>query len=356
MNSKRIYYYVQSPLYKSVAQKLIKREFHILNNPQRNLINKSYLNIKETNLDDPSISDKLPDRPVSNPGEEDNLPPPPEKTTDVILFPWLYGNQKHRFNNMNYILSPMFNRLPIFPARFYLWLSRMLSQWILKLYAIDSRYFEQEFIMGAQLAFERLCQSLSLGDQEGLKSMMDEDLYKFYSKELEKVKKEKGSVAINALNIHNTYINDVFITLGPKEGYSIHNENYFNLFLFTCRIIVNKKIAFNKETDNSNRNEILEELKKGTQFKLYVECDADVNYKLSDATTIIVDDTSRRKFILTFDSDYFNFSKVSKITEDEWNWKLSDIDQVLEYKNRDSFLKWFKNHYSIDKIYDKNQE
>ncbi|CAG8548747.1 14624_t:CDS:2 [Funneliformis caledonium] len=91
------------------------------------------------------------------------------------------------------------------------------------------------------------------------------------------------------------------------------------------------------------RAKIAKSFSDGINFKVDVEIDAEVTYTLKSAKDeILIDDRSRRPVLFRFESPHFEptdriYYKVSSDLIEEppvnWNWRVGDIDYLLEIED-----------------------
>jgi len=166
---------------------------------------------------------------------------------------------------------------------------------------------------------------------------------RFYDRiitELDKLKSEKSKITIDMLKIYGLNIRDIWVTLGPKKAYSKTNREYRIFKWMTLALAVRKT---QDDNINESRAKVAKSFSDGINFKVDVEIDADVSYTLkSSEDEILIYDQTRRPVLFRFESPYFEpsdriYYKVSSdIVEGlpvDWNWRVGDIDYLLEIED-----------------------
>ncbi|CAG8474435.1 8198_t:CDS:2 [Ambispora leptoticha] len=269
--------------------------------------------------------------------------PPPEKTGYSITFPWVYNvspeNGKHPQRIKQYPYKPpnfWTSLLSIMP--FYL--NYNIARWIAVRTLKDSTspaYFPDEFMSGASLGLVQVCKALSTPpDREGLEQMFTTRLFERFSAELDILEAEKSAVSIKITKIHDSQIQDVWLTMGPRHAFTRKNGEFDVLHFMTLKIGVRRS----SEEGNWNyfRNKLAKSVVEGIGFKVDVAFDVDVIYALKSAKDeTLIFDQCRRILVVRFESPYFEPSerilemrKEDSLVSLGWNWRVGDIDYLLE--------------------------
>ncbi|CAG8660958.1 9926_t:CDS:2 [Funneliformis mosseae] len=255
-----------------------------------------------------------------------------------VLTAWLHGNQPSRIKQYPYptanFWSSILSLLPIF---FQHQLCKWLTARILT-GAVSAVYFPDHFLQGASLAARQVCAALSIPvDRDDLQLMLTTRFYDRMINELDKLESEKSKVTIDIPKIYGINVRDIWVTLGPRKAYSEKNREYRILKWMTLTLAIRKTQDDNM---NESRAKIAKSFSDGINFKVDVEIDAEVTYTLKSAKDeILIDDRSRRPVLFRFESPHFEptdriYYKVSSDLIEEppvnWNWRVGDIDYLLE--------------------------
>lgn len=154
-----------------------------------------------------------------------------------------------------------------------------------------------------------------------------------------------ANVHIDMPQIYDVNLGDIWITLGNPAAFS-DERKYEILRWMTVQIGLHKAtINENEESFQDYRQRISKSIIEGVQVGVDVLIDADVTYKVNkkggnseDKEDIILYDEGRRTIRMRFATPYF--SPASKMVSgrdsetgepiNDWNWRLVDIDQLLE--------------------------
>ncbi|CAG8490080.1 3738_t:CDS:2 [Paraglomus occultum] len=278
------------------------------------------------------------------------------KTGSSILFPWIYANHPPRITNYPYpeanFWLPIIAQLPLSIQHK---LSRALSMYAMKDFT-SSEYFSDQFLLGAVLATNQVCLSLSTPcDLSHLSSTLTTRLYDRYALELEKLAKEGSSVNLSVPNVYDARIRDVWLYLGPRIAFSKSSREFAVGQWMTINEAV--RIPSNNTSDEPISSllrkagplAVYKTMMEGVQAKVDVEIDADVVYKLKTKDDVYaIDDQTRRTMVIRFETPYFEpainitegfapvvdketgFVTRKAPTEGVWQWRVGDIDYLLE--------------------------
>ncbi|CAG8521107.1 4016_t:CDS:2 [Ambispora gerdemannii] len=296
--------------------------------------------------------DPIPTPPPGVPYLETLLPP--EKTGHSIKFPWVHNvspeNGKHPQRIKQYPYKPpnfWTSLLSVMP--FYL--NYNVARWITVRTLKDSTspsYFPDEFMIGASLGLIQVCKALSSPpDRKGLEQMFTTRLFDRFSTELDNLEAEKSTVSIKIPKIHDSHIQDVWLTMGPRQAFARKSAEFDVLHFMTLKIGVRQ----GNEEGNWNyfRNKLAKSVVEGIGFKVDVAFDVDVIYTLKSAKDeVLIFDQCRRILVVRFESPYFEPSeRIMEMRKDAsdvdyynsndnnlislgWNWRVGDIDYLLE--------------------------
>lgn len=207
--------------------------------------------------------------------------------------------------------------------------------------------------MATRKAFEIL--SLDLASEKEEKSQSAESV--FSPVLLQRLRDARSQVDpdarfnISIPQIYDATIKDVWITLGSPQAFQ-KNRQYEIMQWMTLTIGV--KAARQNEDEEAfsdYRGRIAKGLMDGAHFKVDVEIDADVEYKVSKSkstegdqdNSVLLYDRGRRPLIISFETPYFEPADRMVAGRDEddepimdWSWRISDIDQLLAKEDIDS--------------------
>jgi hypothetical protein len=154
-------------------------------------------------------------------------------------------------------------------------------------------------------------------------------------------------IEISIPQIYDVNLGDIWITLGSPAAFS-DQRNYDILRWMTVQIGLHKsKINENEESFQDYRERISKSIMEGVQVGVDVLIDADITLKANtkdNQDDVLLYDQGRRTLRMRFATPYFN--PASKMVSgrdpetgepiNEWNWKLVDIDQLLEKESMDA--------------------
>ncbi|CAH1758086.1 10527_t:CDS:10 [Entrophospora sp. SA101] len=253
--------------------------------------------------------DPLPKPPPFINSPIENLPPP-DKTGSSINFPWLYNDQPPRIIQYPYHTAE-FKRI-LLANLLPLELQHKLCKWFVIRFLrrlLPETYFPDEFMLGASLAVQQICASLSSpSNREQLENMFTPRLYNRYITELDKLSTEKSTIKIKLSKIYNLNIRDIWLNTGASELYSDNNKNKnkddgFIFEWMTIKLGVKQSSSKDENTNTSSssttfneaRLRTLKSVEEGIKFKVDVEVDADVDYILKTKDNVdLINDQSRR--------------------------------------------------------------
>ncbi|KAJ2964462.1 hypothetical protein NQZ79_g701 [Umbelopsis isabellina] len=297
------------------------------------------------------------EKPLNNveqkqPSEEEQVSYKPASS-----FPWVLSNEEPRIPAYPYPLAPnmwsLLNYLPTFAQRE---MSKYLGTRMLRLNTGFS-YFPEQFLIGATLATRKAFEilSLDLASEKEEKSQSAESV--FSPVLLQRLRDARSQVDpdarfnISIPQIYDATIKDVWITLGSPQAFQ-KNRQYEIMQWMTLTIGV--KAARQNEDEEAfsdYRGRIAKGLMDGAHFKVDVEIDADVEYKVSKSkstegdqdNSVLLYDRGRRPLIISFETPYFEPADRMVAGRDEddepimdWSWRISDIDQLLAKEDIDS--------------------
>ncbi|KAG0245415.1 hypothetical protein BGW41_000042 [Actinomortierella wolfii] len=174
-------------------------------------------------------------------------------------------------------------------------------------------------------------------DRTPLRSMMTQELYDVFEHELSKQERLGSDVSIRLAAVHDGLVKDVWVQLGPKLT-SGTTRGFIRWRWQTLTVALRAASG----DDVSSRDQVTRMMMEGVQFKVDVEFDATIDYRIYNKkidTDVIVDTTRRRPLLVRFETPYFQPAdemvrsrKLSRPDEApiDWNWRVSDIDFLLE--------------------------
>jgi hypothetical protein len=199
--------------------------------------------------------------------------------------------------------------------------------------------------MATRKALEILSEDLTVGNEkssEKLESTFSPTLLQT----LRDVRREMDPnlhIDISIPQIYDATIKDVWITLGSPRAFDM-NRQYEVMQWMTLTIGVKAARQSEEEENFSDyRGRVAKGLMDGAHFKVDVEIDADVEYKVSipksqedSDPSVLIYDRGRRPLIISFETPYFEPADRMVAGRDEddepimdWNWRIADIDQLL---------------------------
>jgi hypothetical protein len=199
--------------------------------------------------------------------------------------------------------------------------------------------------MATRRAFEILSQELTIEDKE--KSERAKSIFSpALLQRLKDARKEldpKIQIDISIPQVYDANIKDIWITLGSPRAFD-NNRQYELMQWMTLTIGVKAARQTDEEENFSNyRGRVAKGLMDGAHFKVDVEIDADVEYKVSkpkspdgNNDSVLMYDRGRRPLIISFETPYFEPADRMVAGRDEddepimdWSWRIADIDQLL---------------------------
>jgi hypothetical protein len=154
-------------------------------------------------------------------------------------------------------------------------------------------------------------------------------------------------IEISIPQIYDVNLGDIWITLGNPAAFS-DERNYEVLRWMTVQIGLHQaKVKESEESFQDYRERISKSIMEGIQVGVDVLVDADITLKANTKNKpddVLLYDQGRRTLRIRFATPYF--SPASKMVSgrdaetgepiNEWNWKLVDIDQLLEKEAMDT--------------------
>ncbi|KAL1919744.1 uncharacterized protein VTP21DRAFT_1675 [Calcarisporiella thermophila] len=275
--------------------------------------------------------------PIPDHSSAESTPISQQDVTKILEFPWLYGTKAPRIPEYPYPgTPPQLGFLNILPQFVHSAIVRMLGMRMLK---INTRtgYFPDEFLLGTGMAFRRLCRAITENNTSQMEQMMTSDLYNRFTKEINRLHEANARAVIDIPAIYDAYIRDIWVTLGPPRAFS--NPREFNIIEWHTLRLGIRKVHDENESYTAVRNQVAKCLLDGVHFKVDVEVDADVLYRLMLAEKDIIREQSRRTVLVSFETPYFEpadrmVEGRSQSEDNEpamnWQWSIGDIDQLLE--------------------------
>lgn len=150
------------------------------------------------------------------------------------------------------------------------------------------------------------------------------------------------NINIDIPQIYDVNLGDIWITLGNSNAFS-DDRKYEVLRWMTVQIGLHKVKGKSEleESFQEYRERIAKSILEGVQVGVDVLIDADITYKATDKENnenVILYDEGRRTIRMRFATPYFE--PASKMVSgrdketgepiNDWNWRLVDIDQLLE--------------------------
>lgn len=156
---------------------------------------------------------------------------------------------------------------------------------------------------------------------------------------------------ISLPQIYDATVKDVWITLGSPQA--IQKNRQYEIMQWMTLTIGVKAARQNEDEEafSDYRGRVAKGLMDGAHFKVDVEIDADVEYKVLNPEStegdkedsVVLYDRGRRPLIISFETPYFEPADRMVAGRDEdgepimdWNWRISDIDQLLAKEVLDS--------------------
>ncbi|KAF1807172.1 hypothetical protein V8B55DRAFT_1463166 [Mucor lusitanicus] len=270
-------------------------------------------------------------------------------TTSIEKFPWLLSQDSPRIPKYPYEEAPrdwsFLNMLPMS-------LQHVLGKWLgTRILQLNTGYdnFPEQFLVGASLASRQAVSLLSdqinhQNKMEELQHILGPDLLHRY---LDSVP-ANTNIHIDIPQIYDVNLGDIWITLGNSNAFS-DERKYDVLRWMTVQIGLHKYKGKSEleESFQEYRERIAKSILEGVQVGVDVLVDADVTYKATDKENndnVILYDQGRRTLRMRFATPYFE--PASKMVSgrdketgepiNDWNWRLVDIDQLLEKEAMDA--------------------
>ncbi|KAF9090012.1 hypothetical protein BGX27_002358 [Mortierella sp. AM989] len=282
--------------------------------------------VKTVGIDDTEVS------------SESEVPTEAEIQSLAYDFPWLYDGSSHltRIPHYPYPKAPkVWSMLGIIPKSIQYLFCKSICERMLR-NNTSPEYFPDQFLQGAGLAMHQMIPLLATNvNREPLTNMMTQELYDIFESELQKQESVKSDVSIKLAAIHDGMVKDVWVTLGPKLK-SSSTRGFIRWRWQTLTIALRAA-----SDDMSSRDQVVQMMMEGVQFKVDVEFDASIDYTIKSniLKSDVITDFTRRPLLVRFETPYFEpaeqmVASRSMSRPDEapidWNWRVSDIDYLLE--------------------------
>ncbi|KAF9931503.1 hypothetical protein FBU30_010012 [Linnemannia zychae] len=256
-----------------------------------------------------------------------DIPGPPtegEITAAAYDFPWCYNGSSHltRIPHYPYAKAPqVWGFLNWIPQSIQYIFCKSATERMLR-NNTSPEYFPDQFLQGGV-------------NREALTNMMTQELYDRFEPELEKQEQLQSEVSIKLAAVHDGMIKDVWVNLGPKLKFGT-SDNYIRWRWQTITIGLRAGSELMTSRDQATRV-----MMEGVQFKVDVEFDATIDYTIHNKVlnTDVVSDLIRRPLLVRFETPCFEPAEkmvASRSMTDpyeapiDWNWRISDIDYLLE--------------------------
>lgn len=155
------------------------------------------------------------------------------------------------------------------------------------------------------------------------------------------------NIEIRIPQIYDVNVDDIWITFGSPAAFS-DQRNYEILRWMTIQVGLHKaKVNENEESFQEYRERVSKSIMEGIQVGVDVLIDADITLKANTKDKpddVLIYDEGRRTLRMRFATPYF--TPASKMVSgrdpetnepiNDWNWKLVDIDQLLEKESMDA--------------------
>ncbi|RCH83811.1 hypothetical protein CU098_000617, partial [Rhizopus stolonifer] len=227
-------------------------------------------------------------------------------------------------------------------------LQRALGKWLgTRVLQLNTGHdnFPDQFLVGAtRKALSLLSQQLNHPENkhEELQHILGPDLLDRFLK----AAPSDANINIDIPQIYDVNLGDIWITLGNPAAFS-DERKYEVLRWMTVQVGLHKAaVNENEESFQEYRERVSKSILEGVQVGVDVLIDADITYKVSDKDTdeITLYDEGRRTLQVRFATPYF--SPANKMVSgrdpetqepiNDWNWRLVDIDQLIEKESMDS--------------------
>ncbi|KAG2207966.1 hypothetical protein INT47_010950 [Mucor saturninus] len=266
-------------------------------------------------------------------------------------FPWLLSKDEPRIPKYPYEEAPRdWSFLNILPVGAQHYLGQWLGTRILQLNTGHDN-FPDQFLVGASLATRKAVTLLSeylnhpedAEKKDELSQILGPDLLDKFTK----ATPPDTEITIDIPQIYDVNLGDIWVTLGHPNAFS-DDRKYEVLRWMTVQIGLHKA-AVNEyeEPFQDYRQRISKSIMEGVQIGVDVLIDADITFKANkkgDSQDVLLYDEGRRTLRMRFATPYF--SPASKMVSgrvpetgepiNDWNWRLVDIDQLLEKESMES--------------------
>ncbi|KAJ3361772.1 hypothetical protein GGF31_002034 [Allomyces arbusculus] len=302
--------------------------------------------------------------------------PLPRLTHDDLVFPTLNDELAHRGP-----LAKMWAGLITKP------LTYQVSQWVGERVLqnnLGTEYFPDGFLKGAYVAVTPALQALSYSpsdpmawDKPFAKSIFTPEIHERFDREFTKLR-EMGDTGIElAVNdVHDARIKDIWVLFGPKRVLLANRPDPSRAILKLGTLTAS---AARSEDASNAMNALKLDLMEGIQIHIDVEYSLDcaltvyqtpsakpiedgaaapvepapavegddgadsVQQTVVKSHPVFHEHTARRELVLRFSSPYFEPSDTISQSGPggmqervwDWDWKISDIDYLLEAEGRD---------------------
>ncbi|KAI8348435.1 hypothetical protein EDC96DRAFT_520563 [Choanephora cucurbitarum] len=263
-------------------------------------------------------------------------------------FPWLLSKDKPRITKFPYEKAPHdWSFLNLLPNGLQHVLAKWLGTRVLQLNT-GHENFPDQFLVGASLATREalslLSQQLKQPEQrqQDLEHILGPDLLDRFIK----AAPSDIDIDIQIPQVYDVNTGDIWISLGNPAAFS-NEQKYDVLRWMTVQVGLHKDTNEHEESFQDYRERVSKSILEGVQVGVDVLIDADVTYKASlkdNPDEIVLYDEGRRVMQVRFATPYF--SPASKMVSgrdpetgepiNNWNWRLVDIDQLLEKESMDS--------------------
>ncbi|KAI9481450.1 MAG: hypothetical protein EXX96DRAFT_566785 [Benjaminiella poitrasii] len=269
-------------------------------------------------------------------------------------FPWLLNKDQPRITKYPYEQATQdwgfLNILPI-------GLQRAIGKWLgTRVLQLNTGFdnFPDQFLVGASLASRQaislLSDQLKHPDDKSKRAELQHILGPDLVDRFLKAVPPDVDINIDIPQIYDVNLGDIWITLGNPSAFSLNGHRQYEILRWmTVQIGLQKAKSVDKdeETFQEYRERISRSIMEGVQVGVDVLIDADIIYKANKKDNdddIVLYDEGRRTLRMRFATPYF--SPANKMVSgrdpetgdpiNNWNWRLVDIDQLLEKESMDA--------------------
>lgn len=292
-------------------------------------------------------------------------------TCHIIIIAWLLSKDKPRIEKYPYEQAPrdwsFLNMLPVS-------VQHHLGQWLgTRILQLNTGHdnFPEQFLVGGRVKYISLSLSSVFIFLHNIASLASRKAVSLLSEQLNnreqqveelpnilgpdlldrflKAAPSDADIHLDISQIYDVNLGDIWITLGNPAAFS-DDRKYEILRWMTVQIGLHKAaINENEESFQDYRQRISKSIMEGVQVGVDVLIDADITYKVNkkgadNDQDVILYDEGRRVLRMRFATPYF--SPASKMVSgrdsetgepiNDWNWRLVDIDQLLEKEVMDN--------------------